>query len=187
MNAALAKNILLTGKPGCGKTTVVRCVVDALGELRLAGFYTEEVREHARRVGFEIIGLGGQRGLLAHFDWNTRSRVGRYGVEPSRLEPILATELEQSPDEVDLFIIDEIGKMECLSPVFVETVRRVLNDPVLVLATIAMKGTGFIAEAKSRPDVRRIVVDPVNRDSLPDQLARDLQKKGKSRQRRERG
>ncbi|MHC4350036.1 MAG: nucleoside-triphosphatase [Planctomycetota bacterium] len=35
-----AANVLLTGKPGCGKTTLVRRVLEHLGGRRLAGFYT---------------------------------------------------------------------------------------------------------------------------------------------------
>jgi nucleoside-triphosphatase THEP1 len=32
-------NLLLTGLPGCGKTTVVRRVVELPGSRRLTGFY----------------------------------------------------------------------------------------------------------------------------------------------------
>jgi nucleoside-triphosphatase len=172
------KNVLLTGSPGCGKTTVVRRVVQALGGLRLAGFYTQEVREYGRRVGFEIVGLGGQRCLLAHVDWHSQLRVGRYGVEPTHLEPIIRAELGQSPGEVDVYVIDEIGKMECLCPSFVEAVRGVVDGPAPVLATIAVKGGGLIAEVKARPDVRLVTVGPANRDDLPDQLGSVLRGKG---------
>jgi nucleoside-triphosphatase len=170
--------VLLTEPPGCGKTTVVRRVAQALGGLRLAGFYTQEVRERGQRVGFEIVGLGGQRCLLAHVDWHSQLRVGRYGVEPARLEPIIHAELGQSPGEVDFYVIDEIGKMECLCPSFVEAVRGVLDGPAPVLATIALKGGGLITGVKARPDVRLVTVDPANRDDLPDQLARVLRGKG---------
>src|SRR5262245_49824049 len=47
-----------------------------------------------------------------------------------------------------------------------------------VLATIALKGGGFISEVKARPDVRLVAVDPVNRDGLPNQLAGGLRGKG---------
>jgi len=87
----------------------VRRVVKALGGLRLAGFSTQEVRERGQRVGFEIVGLGGQRCLLAHVDWRSHLRVGRYGVEPDRLEPVIEAELGQSPRDVDVYIIDAIG------------------------------------------------------------------------------
>jgi nucleoside-triphosphatase len=172
------RNVLLTGPPGCGKTTMVRRVVEVLVGLHPAGFYTQEVREHGQRVGFEIVGLGGWRCLLARGDWRSHLRVGRCGVEPDRLEPIIEAELGQSPGEVDGYLIDEIGKMECLSPAFVEAVRRVLDGPAPVLATIALKGGGFIAELKARKDVRLVAVDPVNRDGLPDHLAGGL--RGKS-------
>jgi nucleoside-triphosphatase len=178
MAQASARHVLLTGLPGCGKTTVVRRVVEALGELRAAGFYTREVREGARRVGFEIVGLGGQRYLLARVDWPSRLRVGRYGVEPDRLGRIIEAELGQLAGEVDVYVIDEIGKMECLCPSFVEAVRRVLDGPVPVLATVALRGAGVIAEVKTRPDVRLIAVDPANRDDLPHQLASILRGQG---------
>jgi hypothetical protein len=55
-------NRLLTGAPGCGKTTVLARVAERLGDLRLASFLTVELREHAQRVGFEAVGLGGGRG-----------------------------------------------------------------------------------------------------------------------------
>jgi nucleoside-triphosphatase len=172
------KNVLLSGPPGCGKTTVVRRVVQALGGQRLAGFYTQEVREHGQRVGFEIVGLGGQHCLLAHVDWQVQLRVGRYGVEPARLEPIIQAELGQSPGEVDVYVIDEIGKMECLSPSFDEAMRGVLDGPLSVLATIALRGGGLIAEVNARPDVWLVTVDLANRDDLPDQLASVLRCKG---------
>ena len=179
MSPRSPKNVLLTGPPGCGKTTVVRRVVQAFGGLRLAGFYTQEVRERGQRVGFEIVGLGGQRCLLAHIDWHPHLRVGRYGVEPARLEPIIQAELGQSPGEVDVYVIDEIGKMECLSPAFIQAVRRLLDGPAPVLATVALRGSGFIAEVKARPDVQLVEVDPGNRDGLPSRLADRLRDKGR--------
>lgn len=60
------KNLLLTGPPGCGKTTVLERVAEQVRELRLAGFVTRELREQGQRVGFEAIGLGGHRVVLAH-------------------------------------------------------------------------------------------------------------------------
>ncbi len=92
MRSSLGKNLLLTGPPGCGKTTVVRRVVETLGDLHLAGFYTRELREGGQRVGFEIVGLGGRRSILAHIGWSSGPRVGRYFVEPANLEAILKAE-----------------------------------------------------------------------------------------------
>ncbi|HXG10935.1 MAG TPA: nucleoside-triphosphatase [Gemmataceae bacterium] len=163
-----AKNILLTGPPGCGKTTVILRLVDLLRDLRLAGFYTQERRERGQRVGFEAVGLASDlRAVLAHIKSRSHVRVGRYGVEPTRLEPLVRAELERPSDEVDAFIIDEIGKMELHCAPFVRTVRGLLDGPTPVIATVALKGGGFIAEAKARPDVLVVPVGVENRDSLP--------------------
>ena len=59
-------HLLLTGVPGVGKTTVVKRVAAALAGQKIAGFYTEEVRERGQRVGFRIVTLEGEQATLAH-------------------------------------------------------------------------------------------------------------------------
>ena len=153
---------------------VIRRVIEQLGDLRLAGFYTQEIREHGQRVGFEAIGLGGRSATLAQVDFHSPRRVGRYSVDLGGFEAILQAELARPGESVDIFIIDEIGKMECFSPVFTEGVTRVLDGPVPVLATIAAKGGGVIAAVKTRPDVEIVEVTYANRSDLPEELVRRL-------------
>jgi hypothetical protein len=77
-----AKNLLLTGLPNCGKTTAIRRLIERLADLRLAGFYTQELREGGQRVAFEAVGLSTrQHVLLAH----VRSRWRRQ--RPCRVRP----------------------------------------------------------------------------------------------------
>ena len=165
------KNLLLTGSPGCGKTTVLERVAEHLGDLRLAGFLTLELREHGQRVGFEAVGLGGHRVILAHVRYRSLVSVGRYGVEPDRLVPLIEEELNRPLGTVDAYLIDEIGKMECHCPQFIEAVSRLLEGPVPLVATIALRGGGFIAEVKNRPDVQIVEVTNGNRQTLPEQIA----------------
>ena len=83
-------------------------------------------------------------------------------------EGIVRKEFGKPEDAVDLLVIDEIGKMECCSGVFVEAVARALDSPVAVLATIAVRGGGFIEEVKRRADVEIMPVSPGNREGLPE-------------------
>jgi len=85
----LSKNLLLTGPPGCGKTTVIRRVLEQLHDRRLTDFYTQEIRRGDQRIGFEILGLSGKRGVLAHVDFPGRPRVGRHGVNLAEFEEIV--------------------------------------------------------------------------------------------------
>ena len=60
--------ILLTGLPGCGKTTAVMKIIDNLDQEKIAGFYTQEIREENKRKGFSWTCLDGATGVLAHID-----------------------------------------------------------------------------------------------------------------------
>lgn len=168
----MAKHLLLTGFPGCGKTTLIRRIVDRLQDRRLAGFYTQEVcGPDGRRIGFEAIMLNGGSTTLASVRSKSEIRVGKYGVDLPRFEELILGELQRSDAHADLFIIDEIGKMECCSYHFVQLMVGLLrNETPLVLATVAMKGGGFIREVKERDDVKLVEVTPRNRDDLVAQI-----------------
>jgi nucleoside-triphosphatase len=118
------KNLLHTGRPGCGKTTVLAKLAERLAGRRLAGSLTLEIKE-AARVSFEAIRLSGRREILAHVRSHSTRRVGRYGVKVERLEPLIEEELERPESDVDVFLVDEIGKIERLSSRFVAAVRRI--------------------------------------------------------------
>ena len=74
-----------------------------------------------------------------------------------------------------LVVIDEIGKMECLSRAFVKHVRGMFDSPIPVVATVAEKGGGFIRDVKQRSDVHILEVDCNNRDMLAANLKRHLE------------
>jgi nucleoside-triphosphatase len=166
-----SKNLLLTGPPGCGKTTCVLRLTERLGDLRLAGLYTGEIREAGSRVGFEAVGLStGGHSVLAHVRSKSRHRVGRYGVEQAALAQLVVTELGRPAGEVDVFVVDEVGKMELFCREFVDAVPRLLDGPTPVVATVAMRGGGLIAEAKARADVELVEVTAGSRNGLPEEL-----------------
>ena len=55
MSTSCRSNILLTGHPGIGKTTVIMRLAERLVDRTLAGFYTEELRLGAQRQGFRAV------------------------------------------------------------------------------------------------------------------------------------
>jgi nucleoside-triphosphatase len=135
------------------------------------GFYSAEIREGGVRKGFELVGLDGERGLLAHVDIRSRQRVGKYGVDVQGFGRFLDTIQWHGPD-VGLVVIDEIGKMECFSEKFRALVRRILDSNTPVLATVARRGSGLIAEVKQRPDVELLELTTRNRDALGAEIVR---------------
>lgn len=91
------------------------------------------------------------------------------------LDPIVSAEnLDLRHAQSQLVIIDEIGKMECLSRHFTDEVTTLLNSPKMLIATIAMRGEGFINQVKQRSDCRLVTVTRENRDSLANELLQDV-------------
>ena len=170
------RNLLVTGKPGVGKTTLVERVVEKLrGSLRLAGFTTTEVRLPAgERLGFDIVTLDGKHGELARVGLKSRVRVGRYGVNLEAFERFALPEL--AGRDVELIVVDEIGKMECSSGRFRRAVEDALDAPVNVLATIGMSRLPFFQAIRARPDVELFTMTERNRDALVAELSAYLQR-----------
>ena len=177
-----ARMVLLTGAPGIGKTTVVRKVVARLPDLRIAGFVTEEIRAEAgRRAGFRAIDFDGRRTTIAHVDLGGKHRVGRYGVDVLALDAVVRVSLGEGP--ADVYVIDEIGKMECMSRLFVRRVEDLLASGSPLLATVAVRGGGLIERVKVRDDARLLEVTTGNREVLPETIARWLREHARAARR----
>jgi nucleoside-triphosphatase len=169
----MSKNILITGIPGCGKTTLFKRLVQAFRHLEPVGFYTQEIREGGVRKGFSITGLDGSSGLLAHLDLSGEFRVGRYGVDVTGFEDFISR-IPFSDHRSRVVMIDEIGKMECFSRKFQRIISKVLASDKIFIATIALKGAGLIAEIKSRRDIRLFEVTRNNQNTIISQIQKSV-------------
>jgi len=167
------KNLLITGLPGVGKTTLIRELCEALKGFHPVGFYTAEIREGEMRKGFELVDLEGKRGILSHVDIKSPYRVGRYKVDVSGFEDFLDGISFFDPSS-HIVMVDEIGKMECLSDKFERILKRVLNSEKWVIATIALKGSGLITEVKKRQDVKLFEITQSNRDVLFSEILKEI-------------
>ena len=161
--------LLITGSPGSGKTTVIRKVAAALSGRRLGGFYTEEIRVRGERKGFRLATFDGQERVMAHVDFRGPQRVGRYGVDVPVIDQLADSALAVR-EAVDVYLVDEIGKMECMSSRFVAALGGLLDSRKPVVATIAQKGGGPIAEIKDRKDAELWEVTRANRDGMPQEV-----------------
>jgi nucleoside-triphosphatase THEP1 len=166
------KNLLFTGEPGCGKSTLIEKIVKGLS-VPARGFFTREMREGGRRTGFSITTLDGKHGILARKGLVSKKRVGGYGVCIEDIERILIPSMV--PVEDELIVIDEIGRMECCSPLFRETLLTVLESENRVVGSIALHGGSFIEEIRRRNDVEIVRVTEQNRDALCEPYSRKLE------------
>lgn len=167
-------NILLTGKPGVGKSTIIQKVLESIGTTRAAGFWTLEIRIKGRRVGFSIQTVDGVVGTLAHVNGTDGPRVGKYVVSVPHIDEVAIPALQRARNSDCIIIIDEIASMELKSAAFAPEVRKCL-DTGRVLGTLQLRKGEFQDEVRSRPDVRIINATYENRDVLPAQILKLLQ------------
>ena len=166
-------HVLITGVPGCGKTTLFKRLAKELTHLQPVGFYTQEIREGGVRKGFTLNGLDGSLGVLAHVEFPHDFRVGRYGVDVAGFEDFISR-IPFLDHGTRVVMIDEIGKMECFSKKFQGIISEALASEKIFIATIALKGAGLIAEIKKRRDIRLFEVKRHNHDIIISKIQKSV-------------
>lgn len=164
---------LLTGRPGTGKTSLIKQVVAQMkGEA--GGFYTEEIRTHGVREGFRLVTLDGEEVILAHVNIHSPYRVSKYGVDIDGLERVGVPALHKAAQQCDLVVIDEIGKMELFSADFREAVSQMIDSGKRIIGTIMLNPNQWADAIKRQPQVNLITVTRNNYHQVLEELLRWL-------------
>jgi nucleoside-triphosphatase len=153
---------LVTGRPGVGKTALIGRLVSTSG-MTAGGFITREIRSGGRRRGFSIVTLTGETVDLASDSSQSPLRVARYGVDIAALDRIGVEAVRRALAEAALVIIDEIGKMELLSPSFKAVVRATLESGKPLLGTVMLAPHPWVDDLKRDPRVEVAYLDRGNR------------------------
>lgn len=174
-DSATKVKYLLVGRPGVGKTTLLRKIAAGLSGYSIGGFFTQEIRERGRRVGFSVETFDGRKGIMAHGAFNTGPRVGKYRVDVKTFEQLGVRELERALRESDIILIDEIGKMEMFSSRFRKAVLSALDSDLPLVATVMASPLPFADALKAHPDITLLEVNLHNRDRLAGEIVRAIQ------------
>ena len=160
---------LLTGKPGTGKTSLIKQAIAGM-EDKVGGFYTEEVRVQGVRQGFRLVTLDGRSAILAHINIQSPYRVSKYGVDIKSLDEVGVSALQKATKEFDLVVIDEIGKMELFSDNFRKTVLGIIDRGKKILGTIMLAPNPWADAIKQKSQVRLITVTRENHQQILEEL-----------------
>ncbi len=168
---------MLSGRPGTGKTSIIKQAVAAMKD-SAGGFYTEEIRSGGARQGFRLITLDGHSAILAHIDIHRPYRVSKYGVDTDALDRVGVPALRRAAQQCDVVVIDEIGKMELFSANFRETALNIISSGKRVLGTIMLNPNPWADAIKRQPQVTLVTVTRDNHHRILEEVKEWLKETG---------
>lgn len=155
-----------------GKSTLVQKAAEAT-KVKVGGVLARDKRIKDRRAGFELLDLGsGHTGMLAD-ETGTGPQLGKYRVRLDDLDQIGAKAVEDALI-ADLIVVDEVGPMELSSRRFVRAVEKAIASDKAMLVVLHQWSVHPLAK-KIRKNFRLLTVTKENRDSLLDDLTKELE------------
>ncbi|MBI4343770.1 MAG: AAA family ATPase [Candidatus Omnitrophica bacterium] len=168
------KHVLVIGRPGIGKTTLIRRVAAALRSYAIDGFVTDELREHGQRQGFWLSSLDGRQVLLAHRRIESAFRVGPYKVNVQVLEQVAVPIIHRAIERAVVLLLDELGRMELYSEQFARAVEEAFERGPSIVATAGVAPLPWLEALKRRRDVELIPLTSANRGVIEEELVARL-------------
>jgi len=175
----ITKNILITGNPGVGKTTLIQNIISKFN-ISAGGFYTSEVRdEEGKRWGFKITSLDGNESIMASVEIVSKYRISRYGIDVASIDCVGVTAIKEAIKHNDFIVIDEIGRMELFSKKFQDAAIEALDSPKIVFGTITAKDITFTKKIKERQDTKIITLTRQNFPEIETYIERLISRKAR--------
>ena len=168
------KHLLIVGRAGVGKTTLMKRLVQALRGRAIDGFLTEELREEGQRTGFWLSPLDGRQMLLAHRQLDSPHRVGPYRVNVAVLDDVAVPVIRRGIHHAFLLFLDELGKMELCSSRFQSAAQEAFDHGPSVVATAGVDPIPWLLSLKRRKDVELVPLSSSNRQAVAEELTARL-------------
>ena len=166
----------ITGLPNSGKTYALLRVIDMLKEenLSIGGMMDEPLSDGRRKVGFTVKNLfTGESQIFADTETESKIMIGKIGVDLQKFEEIAIPAIKEACEKCDVIIIDEVGKIEVESQLFIDTVKEALDVNKPMILTLHKKFRNpLLQDIRRRDDVRILEVTPTNRNLLPYKIIR---------------
>ena len=156
----MSTHLMIQGTPGSGKTTLIERIVEKYPDI-FSGFFTKEVKEDKWRIGFDLVCINDNlKSPLARIG-NNQPKVGKYEVYVDKFEEFLL----RCDLSTRYIIIDEIGKMECLSLRFKKLLNELFREK-LVVATIPVYNLPIITLLREKYPTEVFQLNKLNRDDV---------------------
>ena len=166
----------ITGLPESGKTFTLLKVIEMLADENtvIGGMITRPIVKKDQKLGFEILNwMTKQKATLAKLNPEASTPEEQYLVDIEVLETLGVDAINQASEEADIIIIDEVGRLEVESEIFVNAVKDALEtDKPLILTLHKKSRNPLLQEIRRRDDVRILEVTPINRNLLPYKIMR---------------
>ena len=143
-------------------------------ELSIGGMIDEPVGDGRHKTGFTVRDLAtGETAVFASTEIESKVMVGKIGVDLSKLEEIGVKAIRDACQKCDIIVIDEVGKMEVESQLFIDAVKEALDADKPMIITLHKKSRNpLLQDIRRRDDVRILEVTPTNRNILPYKIVR---------------
>lgn len=161
----MPQNVLIAGIPGIGKTSLIIRLNHDLTPLVIRGFYKEAIHDYKTLKGFRISCFDMKDQILAHVHLVGPDRYQAFGLNLDGFNIMVKRQLHQTKG-VELFLIDEIGPMECLSATFRQHFIGILDSDIPVIATLGSMEVLKTLGIKKRSDISLLTMTRKNRDSF---------------------
>jgi len=161
--------ILLTGKPGVGKSFLLGEILQSI-KLDSLGFKTEEIRVDGERKGFVLVDSFDNKETFMHTNIKSDLIIGdKYHVAIDVLDNFVDRILlkQRSINKKDyIYYIDEIGRAQINSNKFRDLLAKMFLSESIFIGTIVLEPEPWSIQFKNHKDTILIEVTVDNRTYL---------------------